>query len=296
MLQVKPRAAAALGFVLALVVAGCAPATQARGQAPTVEAATTVATVPASPTSGASTCPRMARPAQVGDLLIDEPSVLYGFNADYMLPDGLPAKPLAVKIQDNGAFTLGSPLTSRTVVQPNGFVITVCNTSATRTHSLTAFGVTLVSLTPYTGSLNALNGCAYLYGSPNGVGGECASGFSPDVELTASFPAGAGAPAVVSCFSECSQSPGSSVELSPGKSVTISFEIHPPTASAIAVYRLGLGVDGAAITYPTALTTQPSTTASVARHWSGQNCETSQMQAQLPTPLPANTFYACPPA
>ena len=230
----------------------------------------------------------MAAPTQVGDLLIDTPSVLYGFNADYMLPDGMADKPLAVTLQDNGAFVLGAPLQRRTVVQPNGFDITVCNTSMTRVRSLTAFGVRLQSVTPYTGSLNALNGCAFLYGSPDGFGGECASGFSPDVELTARFPADATAQAVVT------QTPGSPVALSPGQSVTVSFEVHPPTSSVIAVNRLGLGVEGAAITYPAALTTQPSTDATVARHWAGQYCRTAQMQALLPSPLPANTYYACP--
>ncbi|HET9111273.1 MAG TPA: hypothetical protein VFN78_10650 [Ktedonobacterales bacterium] len=277
-------------LAMTLAVAGCAPVSGARSQSPKGGATTTAVGAPASPTSSASSCPRMTAPTQVGDLLIDTPSVLYGFNADYMLPDGMSAKPLAVTLQDNGAFVLGAPLQRRTVVQPNGFVITICNTSMTRVRSLTTFGVRLQSVTPYTGSLNALNGCAYLYGSPQGFGGECASGFSPDVELTAHFPSGATAQAVVT------QTPGSPVALSPGQSVTVSFEIQPPTDSVIAVYDLGVGVDGAAITYPTALTTEPSIVATVARHWSGQYCQTAQMQALLPAPLPANTYYACPQA
>lgn len=286
MRRVQYRVALGLMFVLAL--AGCAPVSGTRSQSPRTPIVVTVAATPASPTASASSCPRMIAPTQVGDLLIDKPSVLYGFNADYMLPDGLPTRPLAITLRDAGSFVLGAPLQGRTVVQPDGFVITICNTSTTQVRSLTAFGVTLASLMPYVGSLNALNGCAYLYGRPNGVGGECASGFSPDIELTARFPSDATSGAVVT------QTPSSSVALSPGQSMTVSFEIHPPSNAVIAVYRIGLGIDGAAITYPAALTTQPSTDASVARHWSGQYCQTAQMQGELPSPLPANTYYACP--
>lgn len=224
-----------------------------------------------------------------GDLAMSVPTALYGFNMDYMLPDGLsPDKPLPVTLQQNVGYVLGAAIESRPVLQ-GAFVITVCNTSSTRTHHLTSFGVMLDSLTAYTGQLNVLNGCAFLYSRPTGTGGECASGYSPDLELTTFQMSGSAAP-----HATVAQTPASPIELAPGHALDISFSITSPSSPAIATYRLGLGVDGAAVVYPSALVTQPRMTASIARRWAGNFCNTAQMQAQIPATIPANTYYVCP--
>jgi hypothetical protein len=125
----------------------------------------------------------------VGDLAISTTSVLYGFNADYMLPDGLPAKPLAVTLQNNGVVVNGAVLQNQPVAGQSAFLISICNTSSTQSHRVTTFGAKLVSLTPYGGELNVLNACAFLYSRPTGTGGECATGFSPDLDITLQFAA-----------------------------------------------------------------------------------------------------------
>ena len=224
-----------------------------------------------------------------GDLAINPPTVLYGFNMDYMLPDGIsPDKPLTVTLQQNGGYALGAAIESRAVMQ-GGFVITVCNTSSVRTHQLTSFGVMLDSLTAYAGQLNVLNGCAFLYGRPTGIGGECASGYSPDVELPTFQMSGSAAPSAT-----VTQTPDSPIALAPGRALDISFSITPPSSPAITTYRFGLGVDGAAVLYPSALITHSRITAPIARRWAGDYCSTAQMQAQIPATIPANTYYACP--
>jgi hypothetical protein len=225
----------------------------------------------------------------MGDLAVSRPDVLYAFNADYMLPDGLStSQPLAVTTQNNGAFVLGGALESRAVVQPVEFFVDICNISTATTHHLGDFGVRLTSLTPYTGQLNVLNGCALLYARSGGYGGECASGYSPDVEEPFQFAANATASATVT------QTLSPATQILPGQDVGIGFSVHPPTSVATMTFQLGLGIDGQAISYPAALTTQPAINAPVARRWAGNYCSAAPMQSQIPVTSPANTYYVCP--
>lgn len=227
---------------------------------------------------------------KLGDLAMDKPTVLYGFNADYMLPDSLStSKPLTVTIQDNLGRVFGDQqIVSLPVVQPMSFLLDVCNTSTATTHHLTSIGVTLTSLTPYSGQLNALNACAFLYAHTGGFGGECASGYTPDVEVSLAFPTNAMPQATVT------QALPDPIALAPGQSLGVSVGINPPGATAITTYRLGLGIDGQPVTYPSALTTQPTVHAPIARHWAGEYCNTAQMQSQIPASSPVGTYYVCP--
>src|SRR5262249_39165405 len=153
---------------LALLLAGCATTagTAANSLTPTSTPPTATPQPFASPTTaGDQRCdPAQTRGAiRMGDLAIGRSEVLYGFNADYMLPDGLPAKPLSVTLRNNEVVVLGTDIQSRIVVRPVAFLIGICNTSSTRGHRLTAFGAKLTSLVPYAGRLNSLNACASLY-------------------------------------------------------------------------------------------------------------------------------------
>lgn len=233
-------------------------------------------------------CTARAGGARVGDVAITKPAVLYAFNADYKLPDGLPAdKPLVMTLNNNEPTLNGAAIEAGAVIQ-GSFLITICNTSSARAHTITALGVMLDSLTPYSGSLNAINGCAYLYSRPNGTGGECASGYEPDMEIGFQL---SGAAAVGATNT---QPATPAVKLAPGYGLDIAFDIPAPSSPAIAVYRLGVGLDGAAVVYPSGLRTPPRLDAKIVRHWSGTSCATAQMQAQIPATIPASTYYACP--
>lgn len=291
---------AALLTGLGLLVAGCATSGVGSASPPTPTSFTVTATPQptatpvtdtASPTTIASAqrCGPPAGAFFIGNLAISTPEVLYGFNDDYMLPDGLStSQPLTVTTQNNGAFVLGSALESRAVVQPVEFLLEICNTSTTTTHHLDGFGVRLTSLTPYVGQLNVLNGCALLYARSGGFGGECASGYSPDVEESFQFAANAAASATVT------QTLSPAAQILPGQDVGIGFSVHPPTSVATMTFQLGLGIDGQAISYPAALTTQPAINAPIARRWAGNYCSVAQMQTQIPATSPANTYYVCP--
>jgi len=294
---------AALLMGLGLLAAGCATASAGSASPPAPPAPTsfTVTATPQptvtpvtdfpSPTAIASTqrCSPTAGAFFIGDLSFSKPDVLYGFNADYMLPDGLStAHPLAVTTQNNGAFVLGAALESRAVVQPVEFFLEICNTSATDTHHLGDFGVRLTSLTPYAGHLNVLNGCALLYARSGGFGGECASGYSPDVEESFQFAANATVPATVT------QTLAPAAPILPGQDVGVGFSVRPPMSVATMTFQLGLGIDGQAISYPAALTTQSAINAPIARRWAGNYCTAAAMQSQIPATTPANTYYVCP--
>lgn len=290
----------ALLMGLGVLVAGCATTGVGSASPPTPTSFTVTATPQptptavtdiASPTTIASPqrCGPSAGAFFMGDLAISKPEVLYGFNADFMLPDGLStAHPLTVTTQNNGAFVLGGALQSRAVVQPVEFLVDICNTSTSSTHHLGDFGVRLTSLTPYAGQLNVLNGCASLYARSGSIGGECASGYSPDIEESFQFAANATAPATVS------QTLSLAAPILPGEDVGIGFSVHPPTSVATMTFQLGVGIDGQAISYPAALTTQPAINAPIARRWAGNYCSVASMQSQIPATSPANTFYVCP--
>lgn len=286
------RAILFLAVVLAVMLSGCArgAASQRPSATATSALSPTASAAQVAPTAqgGSQACKPDPGATAFGGLAVSPPSVSYGFGDDYMLPAGLPTQPLTVTVQDNGVFVQGAPLQSRPVVQEDAFIETFCNTSATHTYHLTGFGVRLTSLTSYADSLNAMNACAFLYGRPSGWGGECASGFSPDAELSFTFPAGAAPPLVVT------QTPQAPLTLAPGQSLSVSFGANLTVSQVIADFQLGFAVDGGAVTYPATLRTLPVVIAPIARRWAGDFCRTTQMQALIPTTIPANTYYVCP--
>jgi hypothetical protein len=136
--------------------------------------------------------------------------------------------------------------------------------------------------------LNALNGCASLYARSGSIDGECASGYSPDVEESFQFAANAAVSATVT------QKLSPAAQILPGQGVGIGFSVHPPTSVATMTFQLGIGIDGQAISYPSVLTTQPAINAPIARRWAGNYCTAAAMQAQIPATSSANTYYICP--
>lgn len=224
----------------------------------------------------------------MGALSLSAPSVLYGFNSDFALPDNLPIQPLAVTVQNNESYFQMRLVRSRAVAQGASFVVDICDTSTTQSYRLTSVAAILASRTPYTGTLNTLNDCAFFYSRTQSLGGECASGFSPDVEEPFKFSTTSAVGAVVTL----PISPA--VTVAPGNAVTIAFETQYTGSNVTLSYDLGVGVDSAAATFPSALRTQPVTLANVTRSWSGKYCDTPQMQAAIPASSPAGVYYACP--
>lgn len=296
----RRQAADALALVLTLALAGCATGgatTPAATQTTLAQGGATPTSTSAAPTQPAMTptessapqpCKAAAGVASIGALVIGPPTILYGFNADFALPDDLPTAPLTVTLQNNESTAQGVVTLSRPVVGQGAFLVDICDTSASRSYHVTALAVKLVSRSARSGVLNTLNGCAFLYSRTQGEGGECASGFSPDVEESFAFPAGAVVGAVVTL----PLSPA--ILVAPGKDVSIVFDTQYTGMNVTLSYQLGVGVDGAAVSFPAALRTQPATLASATRRWAGDYCRTATMQAQIPASSPDGTYFVCP--
>ena len=286
-------------LVLALALAGCAgtggaasrsatPTMLAQGGAtPTIAAPTQPALTPTE-SNALQGCKVAAGDATIGALVIGPPIILYGFNADFALPDDLPTAPLTVIVQNNESTVQGVVTLSRPVAAQGSFLADICDSSASQSYRVTALAVKLVSRVVRTGILNTLNGCAFLYSRTQGVGGECASGFLPDLERTFAFPAAATVGSVVTL----PLSPA--IVVAPGKDVSVVFDTQYTGNNVTLGYQLGVGVDGATVSFPAALRTQPVTLASATRRWAGDYCNTAAMQAQIPASSPDGTYFVCP--
>lgn len=243
---------------------------------------------PLAPTVNTPPCQAAPGAYFLGDLAISAPSVLDASNADYALPSNVPTgKPLKVLVRDNLIYVRGKPIESRPAVLAP-FVISLCNTSNASAHVLNGFGVMLRSLTPYTGRLLAVNGCALLYGRRKSAGGTCVPSAGTDISLSFRL-VGTAKP-----YTTATLTLGRPIELAPGEGRVISITVPPTAYPAITTYRIGLGVDGAPILYPSALVTQPRVSAPIAQRWSGESCAVATMRAQIPATPPENTYYICP--
>jgi hypothetical protein len=226
---------------------------------------------------------------RLGDLVLWPLEVNLAFAQDFALPDGLPDKPLSVTIKDNTSYLGGTPVLSMPMAGAQGFILTVCNASKTTAHQLTSFSAKIASLAPYFGQLNTLNGCAFLYARAGGYGGECASGFQPDVETQNVFASTATAGATATW------APASPVVVPPGQHRDVVYFMMPPSGPVRLTFHLGVSVDAGAVVYLFSAT-QPEIIAPIARKWDGQACSSTAMQAQIPASSPAGVYYVCPSA
>jgi hypothetical protein len=131
---------------------------------------------------------------------------------------------------------------------------------------------------------------------------QCQGGSPSNERLHASFPGGAGVGATVTASQVSATAitqndpnpyPPLPLALAPGQSAKVDVTLTAPTAPGTYTFAFGLVVDSAAPAYFSA--TQPTLYAPVAQAWSGQNCMTSAMQAQIPMAT-QDTYYICPPA
>jgi hypothetical protein len=224
---------------------------------------------------------------RLGDLVLWPLEVNFGFAQDFALPDGLPDKPLTVMIKDGTSYLGGTDVLSMPVVGAQGFILTVCNASKTTAHQLTSFSAKIASLAPYSGQLNTLNGCAFLYSRAGGYGGECASGFQPDVETKIVFASNATAGATATW------APATPAVVPPGQHRDVVYFMTPPSGTLKLTFQLGISVDAGAVAYPFAAT-QTEIIAPIARKWDGQTCTSTAMQAQIPASSPIGIYYVCP--
>ncbi|HET9110568.1 MAG TPA: hypothetical protein VFN78_07075 [Ktedonobacterales bacterium] len=73
----------------------------------------------------------------------------------------------------------------------------------------------------------------------------------------------------------------------------MALTLTVPTTPGTYTFAFGLAVDSAAPVYFSA--SAPTLYAPITTHWSGQNCTTPAMKAQIPAATQP-TYYMCPPA
>jgi hypothetical protein len=291
------RLTAALLALLALAVAGCgASATTAARQAPTP----TPTLVPTAPPLPTATAKPVGAPcgtyfgsgytvaATVGDLQFTAPRVL-SIDPPRQLPDNLPSQPYAVNA------TVPGYLDGFTQVNAHVYQYIVCNNSATSAHTIGEFTVKLNAFTADANTINTTHNCIHVYARQGmldhtGCGGAFGGG---DVALVATF-ASAGAegtvqPALVSGGQQVAP-----LTVQPEYALLVQVYVTPSTVAGTAIYRFGVGVDGAAPVYPVA-DSPPIVNTTTTRQWDGVFCLSSAMQALIPpqeTTPP--TYYICP--
>jgi hypothetical protein len=172
-----------------------------------------------------------------------------------------------------------------------GYFADLCNTSATRGHTVTGLFLRITDFIPYGGRLNAYSICDGFYARPQGLGGGGCGGAVADPNPgTATFAARAAAGVTVA-ISNPTRTPLPS-PVKPGDSYGLNLGIVPPTIPGTYTFALGVGLDGAA----PAFVPLPYTVllAPVAHKWTGQACEAPAMLRAIPPATNPPTAYICP--
>jgi hypothetical protein len=238
-----------------------------------------------------------------GDMLYSQP--LMGFLAypNVMLPDGTPlAKPYKISSAGPAAYAtdfLTSPITNPSLSDTGGgFYFGICNTSATKSHTLQAITAKIVAFVAYGGQLNQWNGCDGATDSHHQLaGGGCGGAMAGCVCFHAPFAtsAGAGAEVTTTQTNDSLNAPGDHagklpLALGPGHVVFVFVGMSKPSAAGQYTLTMGLQVDGKTSYSPAS----PSLLlAPVAHKWTGQACQSPAMLAQITATTP-ETYYLCP--
>jgi hypothetical protein len=285
--------------LLALAVAGCAgSSTNLARRSPTPTPTLLPTTTPrptAAPTPAGEPCGDLIGPgapiaATVGNLQF---TALQPLAVDPLrqLPDSVTAQPFAVNARGTGY------LESFTEVGVQGYTYVICNNSATSPHTVGQFTVKLSAFTADANPINVTHYCVKVYSRQEGVIDHtgCGGAFGgAAVQLVASF-ASAGAVGTVQPALDHSGQQVTPLTLQPGYAMMVMLTVTPTTVAGTSIYRIGVGVDGAAPIYPAADSVAVLNTTTL-RQWDGTGCLSSAMQALIPPATTPPTYYICPPA
>jgi hypothetical protein len=211
------------------------------------------------------------------------------------LPDNLPLAPY--QLSDWEGSTLPRlPLVNPTLTGPGGFYFAICNTSKTVTHRIAGVDALIATFTPYTGALNTWSFCAGSYTPAGGGNGGCGGGYETYANLTATFPAAAGAGAgVPAMYTDVrddfrAPTPPLAMNIPPLTYGFLVAHVVAPTVPGYYTFSFRLHVDDSVTPYQAddeSLLLDP-----LARDWSGDACQTPAMKAQIPANSPNS--YICP--
>jgi hypothetical protein len=233
-----------------------------------------------------------------GDLRVS-PTALADGRPIIQAPDSAPLKPLALPVQGTNGH---APTTipgwfAPAEDSPPDLLITICNSSTTRSHTIEGIGVKFSAFTPHSGSLNVWDPCDGTYARPAGLVplecGETAAIW--DETVRANFAAdarvGAIAPATLDDSAFVGDLGPLPVSLPPGRDMQIGIFVKAPTSAGVYTFAAGVTADGAALPFTVG---QNMLLAPIGRRWTGKACLSPAMQAGIPANPPAETYYICP--
>ena len=312
------RNLAATGTVLlALTLSACGGTTSKPTGGVVVAAPTATATATAAataqPTAKAATggglptgCSGMAGQSttRIGDLVITSVTKALDY-PDWTIPPGTPNQPLRITQSATGSPASGSVEVGAHGATDGFFTFMICNASTTQAHTLRSVSVRVASFTAYSGPLVVWAPCndgTYDAQTQTARAGGCGGGFGANEYLQASFPASAGVGAVVTAqvTSTSPAGPGDPnpypalpLSVAPGHMVSMGAMLTVPTTPGSYAFAFGLAVDSTSTAYFS--TSASEIYAPITQHWTGQNCTTTAMKAQIPA-ASQSTLYICPPA
>jgi hypothetical protein len=235
---------------------------------------------------------------QIGDMLVAPATLAI---AAVKLPDDTPLTPLVVQDRITPSMGGSSPANPSATFR-GGYTFAVCNRSITQMHTIAGVSMRIDTVTPYAGHLKEWPSCtgAYTRSHLPGAAG-CGNPFDDYLQATFSAQPQAGtitaATQLAHSYSGINGSPPPvlgplPVTLTPGQGLVISVIPVIPGASATYSFTLGVAVDS----MPTAFVSSalPVLLAPVEQEYTGDACQTSPMQAQIPPAADPPVFYVCP--
>jgi hypothetical protein len=303
----------ALGLLAALLLAGCASTGATKSPTPTKTVApTATATATPVPTVAQSTITacfgsnggQIPQVVRSGDFLFAQ--IRLGFLAypSVMLPDNTPtAHPYKLSTYGPAAYQAdfpNSPITDPHLANTGGgFVVAVCNLSASQTHTLQAITSTISAFTAYGGQLNEYQGCDPTLTSHHQlIGGGCGGALAGCVCFHATFPnnATAGTTVTLQQTDDSLNAPGDHLgklpfALAPGKALSLFASMDTPTAPGRYTFTFGMRFDNQTTPVPTPAS-PVVLLAPVAHQWTGMTCQQATLLAQITATNP-ESYYIC---
>lgn len=213
------------------------------------------------------------------------------FSQHRQLPSTLPLAPMSVQLVMQHPDLAQAP-----AVNVDSFVFSVCNSSTTKSHVLRRISLKLSGAEQATDVINVADPCWTVYSRANGLTQAGCGGGIQAVAISGAFATDATVGTVVQTTDADVNAAGAAwepVTLAPGYGVTFLIKLKAPLAPATYTYALGVGVDGAAISYPDGYSVRMLTTATP-RIWNGDACLGPAMQALIPPAATPPITYICP--
>jgi hypothetical protein len=239
---------------------------------------------------------------RIGDLLVTTAASGLSYPSAEIAP-GTAAKPMQVTSQQMSQLGAGYPPVAPNLQGSGGYNFLICNPSA-QAVTVQSVSARVASFTPFSGALAAWNLCRdgfYDAQAKRAGSGGCGGGIAANEVVQATFASDAGVGATVTATQVSSNAtdpsqpnpfPALPMSLASGQSIMVVTSMTPPTASGLYTFSLGLSVNSDAPVFFS--TTTPVLLAPITQEWSGQNCTTDAMMAQIPAS--SQSYYICPPA